>query len=103
MREPVAAMRATTEKLKRAVSPAEFYRIELGVNLNRDGWQVAGRCPFHLDHHAGSFKIHAGTGAYKCFSCGAGGNDIIDFVERRYDLSFREAVRQLASAWAVRL
>ena len=98
----VAGYKAATEHIKRAVSPAEFYQIELGVSLNRAGWQVAGRCPFHADRHEGSFKIHSESGAYRCFACSASGGDIIAFTRVMHGLSFKEAVRAIASAWGIR-
>jgi DNA primase len=35
------------------------------------------------------------AGLFHCFGCGAGG-DVIRFVERTQQVSFREAVRRLA-------
>lgn len=89
--------------IKREISPVEFYRVELGISLDRPGWQAANCCcPFHSDTRPGSFKIHAGTGAFKCFSCNASGADIIDFAEMRYGLDFRQTVAALCEAWGIR-
>ncbi|HAJ19879.1 MAG TPA: hypothetical protein DCL95_07445, partial [Rhodospirillaceae bacterium] len=38
-----------------------------------------GLCPFHADTRPGSFVVNKATGAFKCFSCGEQGGDIITF------------------------
>ena len=51
-------------------------------------------CPFHDDHHASmSFKVSKNT--YKCYVCGAHG-DNIDLVMKYLNKSFMEACRWLA-------
>jgi DNA primase len=54
-----------------------------------------GRCPFHNDKTP-SFSVNASKGLYHCFGCGAGG-DLIDFVMAMENLTFPEAVRELAA------
>lgn len=91
----------TAARVKATVPAAAFYAKELGRNIpDRPGWHDAGICPFHNDRHAGSFKVHLPDGRFKCFACDAGG-DIIAFAERRYDLSFQQAVEALARAWGI--
>lgn len=89
------------ETLKREIQPADFYQAELPAmpTPKRYGWNDAGLCPFHADAHAGSFRVHTGTGAFCCFSCGARGGDILSFVMLRDGLSFREALELLAADW----
>ncbi|MGI6458539.1 MAG: CHC2 zinc finger domain-containing protein [Candidatus Hydrogenedentales bacterium] len=97
--------RIDAERLKAGVPPMDFYRVELpGMPPpKRDsGWQPAGLCPFHPDKRAGNFRVNLDSGAYKCFACGASGGDIIAFTERRYGLTFLEAVAALADVWRCR-
>ena len=90
--------------IKEKINPYEFYLRE--QNLCRYGyrsgqWAIAGLCPFHDDSRTGSFKINQETGAFKCWSCGASGGDIIAFVQKKYDLPFREALENLVNEWGV--
>lgn len=92
-------------KIKDHINPYDFYLRE--QNLCRYGyrsnsWVVAGLCPFHEDNRAGSFKINVETGAFKCWSCGASGGDIITFLQKRDDLDFLETLRKLSNEWEVR-
>jgi len=54
-----------------------------------------GRCPFHNDKTP-SFSVNASKGLYHCFGCGAGGS-MFDFVIAMENLTFPEAVRELAA------
>ncbi len=100
-------MRVSTKTLnadfiKESVLPLDFFRYELPeANLKRHGWNDGGLCPFHNDRHPGSFRVNTATGAYKCFSCGAGGGDIIAFMMERDSLTFREALQKLADDWGL--
>ncbi len=71
-----------------------------------DTWQ--GRCPFPNRHAAGdrnpSFVVYA-NGSFYCYGCGAGnkdatslGSDCIAFMRMKHDLSFSEAVIELAQS-----
>ena len=95
--------RPNVQTVKESVPAREFYRVELPLmtTTNMGGWRDGGLCPFHSDHHAGSFKVHLNDGAYNCFSCGAKGGDIVAFTMERYALSFTEALRKLADDWRV--
>jgi DNA primase len=89
--------------LKEMIAPIDFYIAE-GQEVKIKGgspWKLGGLCPFHDDHHVGSFYIHDISGGYSCFSCGATGGDIIDFTQMKYGLSFGEAIRKLARQWRV--
>ena len=87
--------------VKQSISPVDFYSHELpGMPApKRARWNNAGLCPFHDDHRPNSFFVNVDTGTFKCFSCGAGGGDIISFVRFRHGLSFGEALRKLADEW----
>ena len=92
--------RATLDAIKRGNDLAEVVR-EHGVALRRRGRSYFGLCPFHAERTP-SFGVSREAGLFHCFGCGAGG-DVIRFVERIEQLSFREAVRRLAARAGVRL
>ena len=64
-----------------------------GVELNRSGTRHVGLCPFHDDRNP-SFYVFTDTDRFKCFGCGESG-DVIDFIRKYYDLSFKDALNHL--------
>lgn len=87
-------------QLKDRIDTIDFYTYKgQEIRLKGGSWKLAGLCPFHEDRNAGSFYIHANGGGYKCFSCGASGGDIIVFIQKKYSLSFREALCKLQNDW----
>ena len=64
-----------------------------GVELHQRGHGYMGCCPFHDDSTA-SMSVGAVPDRFKCFGCGAGG-DVIEYVSRRYDLSFIDSIQAL--------
>lgn len=90
--------------IKNRLAPLDFYRNELPcATLKKHGWCDGGLCPFHADNNAGSFRVNLETGAFKCFSCGTCGSDIIAFSMARYDLRFIEALAKLVDDWGLLL
>lgn len=90
--------------IKSRIAPYDFYLREQGIDHFKGksyGWAEAGLCPFHDDNSAGSFWIHLENGAYKCFSCGAKGGDVVTFIMKKYDLMFSEALVQLVNEWGM--
>jgi DNA primase len=82
----------------RLPDPASYYESE-GVELRgRGAWRDA-VCPFHQDSRP-SLRVHVGSGAFRCMSCGASGGDVLSFHRRRHVLGFVEAARALG-AWEV--
>lgn len=71
------------------------------VALRRVGRELVGRCPFHADRTP-SFYVSPEKGLYYCFGCRAGG-DVVDYVMRRDQLSFSEALAVLARRAGVAL
>lgn len=69
----------------------EMYGIEVRRNFVS--------CPFH---HEKTASLHVNNKFYKCFGCGAGGN-AIHFVERLFNLSFRDTVIKLDNDFALGL
>lgn len=53
-------------------------------------------CPFH-EEKSPSFHVEDRKGFYKCFGCGASG-DAVTFLRERENMSFMEAVAELARA-----
>ena len=94
--------RLDAARIKYAIPPLSFFANELpGMPMPKatSGWTCGGRCPFHDDHRAGSFRVNLDTGAFVCFSCGTKGGDIISFVQLRHALSFASALEALAGEW----
>lgn len=50
-------------------------------------------CPFHKEDTA-SFCIYTETNTYTCFA-GCGSGDVIEFLQKLYNLSFHEALERL--------
>ena len=86
--------------VKARVDVHTFYESELNRTLPaRTGWVAGGLCPFHDDHHAGSFRVNLATGGFYCHACQAGGKSIIDFLMLRDGLPFTDALRTLHRQW----
>ena len=62
------------------------------LRQNSRTWQ--GLCPFHSEKTP-SFHVYAEKKQFHCFGCHMHG-DVITFVERYYDITFKEALSQLA-------
>ncbi|HET9126579.1 MAG TPA: DNA primase [Propionibacteriaceae bacterium] len=72
------------------------------VTLRRSGGgSLSGLCPFH-DEKTPSFQVTPSRGLFYCFGCGEGG-DVITFLEKINNLTFTEAVQQLADRVGVQL
>ena len=65
------------------------------VNLKRRGANYVGLCPFH-NEKTPSFTVSPDKGLYKCFGCGKAGN-VFTFMQDYYNLTFPEAMRELAT------
>ncbi len=64
------------------------------VSLKKNGSEHTGLCPFH-NEKTPSFHVSEIKQVYHCFGCGASGN-IITFLMNYDELSFKEAIEQLA-------
>ncbi|WP_193437423.1 DNA primase [Sporolactobacillus pectinivorans] len=64
------------------------------VQLNKQGKNYSGLCPFHSERTP-SFSVSPDKQLYHCFGCGAGGN-IFTFIMEIEGMSFPEAVQFLA-------
>lgn len=70
------------------------------VELHRKGKDWLGLCPFHNDHHLGSFVVNRNKGTYCCYACGAHG-DSIDFIRRMERVDFIKAVEMLGQRYGI--
>ena len=84
---------------KQKISPKDYYKDNLKGSLGKpsnNNWHVwNGLCPFHADKNSGSFFINIRTGAFKCFSCGSSGGDIISFHMLNRSINFKTAIKEL--------
>ncbi len=71
------------------------------VHLQKKGANYFGLCPFH-NEKSGSFSVSQSKQMYHCFGCGAGG-DVISFLQKYDNLTFTEALRDLAQRAGVSL
>jgi len=64
-----------------------------GVELKQQGNRYVGCCPLHNEMNP-SFYVLPEKARFKCFGCGEGG-DVIDFTQKYYGLSFKNALKHL--------
>ncbi len=80
------------DELRERVSLADI--VGRRVKHTRRGREYIGLCPFH-NEKTPSFSVVEDKGFYHCFGCGAHG-DVIGFAMQTENLTFPEAVEQLA-------
>jgi DNA primase len=80
------------DELRARVSLAEV--VGRHMRLTKRGREYIGLCPFH-NEKSPSFSVVEDKGFYHCFGCGAHG-DVIGFAMQKGNLSFPEAVEELA-------
>lgn len=71
------------------------------VQLKRSGANLKGACPFHAEKTP-SFMVQPERQTFHCFGCGEGG-DVFSFVMKYHNLSFPEALQELAQRFNVTL
>lgn len=71
------------------------------VSLRKRGRNYLGLCPFHSEKEP-SFTVSDEKQIFHCFGCGASGS-VFDFVMRTRNLTFAEAVRELANRFGIPL
>ncbi len=86
----------SAEEKERVVQATDFVGLvgETVMLHEKSAGDFWGRCPFH-EERTESFHVSADRGLFYCFGCGAKG-DVIDYVKRRENLEFADAVRYLA-------
>lgn len=81
------------EEVKQRVDIVEI--ISRYVQLKKAGKNFSAPCPFHTERTP-SFVVFPHTGTWRCFgACGVGG-DVYNFLMRKENLDFREALEMLA-------
>jgi len=88
-------MRISKEEIEKVKQSHDLKAVveAYGVTLKKKGSNYVGLCPFHKEK-APSFTVNPKTNLYHCFGCDAGG-DVIGFVCKMDNISFREAVDKL--------
>ncbi len=76
-----------------------YYEKEVS-SLKINGSKAMALCPFHDDHNP-SLSIDLQTGRWHCFACDKGGS-LIDFHMRKYGLTFKEALEDLAKETGIK-
>ena len=71
------------------------------VPLRKRGRNYLGLCPFHGEKEP-SFTVSDEKQIFHCFGCGASGS-VFDFLMRSRNLSFAEAVKELANRYSIPL
>src|SRR5215212_8760399 len=90
---------AVLEDIKSRIDVVDL--IGQSVQLKRAGRNLKGLCPFHSEKTP-SFIVWPETGTWKCFGCGERG-DAFEFLMKRDNLEFGEALRILADKAGVTL
>lgn len=83
------------ERLKRTVKLSALAEAS-GISLERQGSQLAGRCPWHKGgrERTPSFVISPDKNLWRCMA-GCGGGSNVDFVMKRDGVSFVQAIEVL--------
>ncbi len=71
------------------------------VDLKQRGANLIGLCPFHKEKTP-SFSVSPSKNIFKCFGCGKGGTPV-HFIMEAEQLTFPEAIRQLAKKYQITL
>lgn len=71
------------------------------IELKKVGSSYKGLCPFHADTNP-SFSVTPEKKICKCFVCGSGGN-AINFYSKIKNISYIEAIRELAKKYKVNI
>ncbi|NMZ14652.1 DNA primase [Pseudomonas proteolytica] len=90
---------AFLEKLRDQISLPELIGRE--IKLKRSGRSFTALCPFH-DEKGASFTVSSERNTYRCYGCPAKG-DAIQWMRKRFHLSFYDAVVKLAEDYRVEL
>ncbi|HEV3342107.1 MAG TPA: DNA primase [Pirellulales bacterium] len=87
------------EQIKRVIDIVDL--IGESIPLRREGRAYKGLCPWHDDARP-SLHVNQERQTFRCFVCNIGG-DIFTFVEKRENVTFREALAILAERAGVTL
>lgn len=88
----------TIQKIKEAANIVDV--IGDFYDLKKKGITYQCLCPFHEDHHIGSFVVSPRKNTYTCYSCGEHG-DSISFIMKHENLSYIDAIRWLGRKYSI--
>ncbi|MCE5315609.1 MAG: DNA primase [Armatimonadota bacterium] len=88
----MSSFRYPVEEIRERCDLVEI--VSAHVALRKTGRTYKGLCPFH-NEKTPSFNVDPDRQLWKCFGCGEGG-DVFSFVQKVENLTFPEAVEQLA-------
>ena len=96
-------MKFEQEQLNRIIEKVDFYEFykEYLPNLQIRGKRAWDACVFHQEVKP-SLQVDLETGMFKCWGCQKYGN-IFTFYKEFYNITFTEAVEQLAEKYGVEL
>jgi DNA primase len=92
-------MKSTVDELLSRINILDV--VSQYVKLRRTGKNYIGLCPFHKEKTA-SFSVSTEKQIYYCFGCQEGGN-AINFVMKYENLSFQDALENLARQYGVEI
>ena len=94
--------RISEQSIEKIRNAADIYEIiSAYVELKKKGRNFFGLCPFHGEKTA-SFSVNIDKQIYKCFGCGEGGSSI-NFIMRKHNYDFVEALTYLADKYSIDL
>lgn len=85
-------MKIPIDEIKNAIPLSSYLQKYYGLELKRSGNVFVCNCPFH-EERTGSFVVFEDN--YHCYGCGEHG-DIINFVQKKENLMFKEACELIA-------
>ncbi len=91
---------SVSDEVKQRIDIVEL--ISRYTPLKRSGSIYKGNCPFHSERTP-SFVVYPQSGNWHCFGACAVGGDAFNFVMRKENLDFREALQMLAKEAGVNL
>lgn len=94
----MAFLPETIEAIKDRADLLDLAR-RAGVEVVQRGSTFKACCPFHGEKTA-SFYLYPKRGSWKCYGCGASG-DAINLYARTREITFPQAVRELAAEYQV--
>ncbi|MDO8494847.1 MAG: CHC2 zinc finger domain-containing protein, partial [Deltaproteobacteria bacterium] len=89
----------TVEEIRARLSIVDL--IGKVIPLKKSGHNFKGICPFHQEKTP-SFMVNEEKQIYHCFGCGEGG-DIFSFLMKFENVTFPEALQELAKKAGVKL
>jgi DNA primase len=93
-------MESTLEEIKSKIDLVDF--ISAFVSLKKTGRNFKGNCPFHQEKTP-SFVVSPERQIWHCFGACQEGGDVFKFIMKQENISFIEAVKELADKLGIKL